>query len=258
MNTVVKFYKDSFKQRMFEAYWNQTIDIITNDTSINTVFETDPTLIKALESVEQGAASAEEKKAIFDAYWPIIYPINAPKGKREQFVPWMFKAMNEVDLMGNKPRIEDYYRLKDDVEYFYASGNDIPATQENRNIKNFDRPGLMHLIVKHRRNAKSISTIKKKYKEFKEKSAEIAQSTTVFYDGPEGQIVMPHTTLASQKYGDQTKWCISAFEEENNRFEGYQEDSPVLMFLTTPTEADRINYEGTYKSHKFAYVEGKW
>ncbi len=154
--------------------------------------------------------------------------------------------------------VEDIYKVVNNVEFFYNHIGEIPE-QFPKNLSDYGsmyllQEALQKPLAKYEEERES----KRIFRLLNENEAEIMEKTTIFYDGPEGKIVMPHTKLAAQNWGGHTKWCISAHKDEENAFEGYYKKGPVLIFLPNPTEDDRAFYGEHYKSFKFAYVNGDW
>lgn len=83
-----------------------------------------------------------------------------------------------------------------------------------------------------------------------------AREQTIFHDIGDDLacFLTPTTTLASQKYGKSTTWCIAAREEEHNLFDFYSDDKDSVFYFYY--KKDYKPPAGLKKASDFGGVEG--
>lgn len=56
-----------------------------------------------------------------------------------------------------------------------------------------------------------------------------AEQSEILYEGIEGVLAIPKTVESARWWGRGTRWCTAAREDEDNRFESFDEDGPLVV-----------------------------
>ncbi len=153
-------------------------------------------------------------------------PTHNAKDPNRQFqnLDWMVRQLLEHDV-----RPQDIYKIRDDLTLFSKKGKTIG----NANLDSYTLPSLAEAMFPFLDELSAPSSAEKKRQE--RQMAE--QNSKIFYDGPEGKVLMPLTMEASQFWGRGTRWCISATESDNLFDKYYRRgEKPIVMFLPAKTQ----------------------
>lgn len=173
-----------------------------------------------------GLASGGEpdERAIFDAFESMARRA-VPGGRPDAEPGYVLRWICEKFLSVETPiRAEDIYKVGEDINllirYKALLRRDGGATD-----------------LRHYSNLDALERAMAPYRELAARKAEgddVARQaraeSTILYHGPEGMIVVPHSTTASRFWGLGTKWCVSAAHSQN-MFQRYNAKGPMLMFL---------------------------
>ena len=139
------------------------------------------------------------------------------------YLGWMCRM-----ILSDNPRAQDIYKIGKDLELFRQHRKKLPAAQQSidrfTSIKDLDVAMRPFFGIDGRSGHEKNNDARKKA---------VAESR-ILYDGPAGRIVIPLTTGASQFWGMQSRWCISA-ETSDNYFDRYNAQGPILMLLPKGT-----------------------
>lgn len=176
-------------------------------------------------------------------------PTSEVKGEKNQFVylEWICSR-----ALKSSVREQDLYKIRDDLHLYMIMAR-LDKWRSGREGTIYYKP-FVHFQVDQYKTIQELGEAVLSYQGYKDrkKSADIVEeerreateNSLVIYDGPEGRVVAPLTMSASQFWGKNTKWCISATESDNLFEKYYQEgQTPILMFLPKGT------------SEKFAFNE---
>jgi hypothetical protein len=135
----------------------------------------------------------------------------------KKYVQWMIRTY----LKSGIRHLEDLSRTNTALILFDKNKIELPV--EQRDINKIKSLSDLETLVKQFEDVKSGKDIKK------EISANIKLQTTVVCDGAEGKILIPLTKEASCFWGQGTKWCTAA--KNNNRFASYNKDGNLYIIL---------------------------
>ena len=144
----------------------------------------------------------------------------APEPNRA-YTEWLLSRY----LNGGINRYEDFSKAKEHLELFNRNKSKLPVRDIGR-FKN--EPELFDFLKQNQ-----LSTVSKSDLD------QYAKTTTdLIYNGPEGQIVQPHTEAAACYYGRGTNWCISA-ETAQNYFKTYSHQNGVDFWFVFPKDGSK-------------------
>ncbi|GEM_PF-6082557 len=191
-----------------------------------------------------------DEKIVFKGFSEMMDPtLDRKAGKECKYLHWVCKSFTQTPVLA-----EDMYKIRDRLQYFEQISKQLEKDGQPNQIKNVE--GFDHLaeIMRPYEAAKMQKDAEREGRRMsKEDKTRLGNESTVLYDGPEGKIVIPHTKWASQFWGNQTKWCISAREEKDNMFKTYNVDDPIIIYLPSP-EPEDLESHPNYSSFKFASV----
>ncbi len=191
------------------------------------------------------------EEQIFTLFAQKIDPTFNHKGSNAyKYLDWCCQRYLERKEADNPILSEDLYKIFDGLREFRTWSARIKKDGQPNEIKDIE--GFEHLEkvlrpYQARRDQKRADKLKRRLDQ--EAKDQIYSETTILFDGPEGQIVMPHTILSSQYWGAQTKWCISG-KEADQAFFTYNQKYPIIMYLPRRSKG----FGGKYTSYKFASV----
>lgn len=159
-----------------------------------------------------------------------------------KYLHWLCREVIE-----NNIKNEDVYKITLDLEAYSQNLKRLPA--EKRDIRNLSMKQLSDLMLPYiLGEVQSLSDLKKAARE------KINQETEFIYEGPEGRILIPKTKEAAQFWGQGTKWCVSAKEEEHNAFDEYNTQGPLVVYLPNKVVMNKDtkqNMQLKYAGHAF-------
>ena len=190
---------------------------------------------------------------VFDAFAGLIEPtIDRKGGKDCKYLDWVCKSWIKDPVL-----VEDLYKIKDRLAYFEKLSGKLNKDDQKNQINQFkDFKELENVMRPYEQERAARAAKRQERKMSPEDKQRLKEESTIVYDGEEGKVVIPHTMWASQYWGNQTKWCISAAKEEENAFEQYNKSNPVFVYLPKPGIEDFELSGEEYSSFKFAAVAG--
>lgn len=215
--------------------------------SVVEILKKDETALRALNIAELSTAGPEQ---IFNAFLKATDPSYRKDGQGCYYASWICK-----NFLKDARKGEDLYRIREDLQNFKAFSKQLSQDgQPNQidKVPGFD--ALMKMVLPYQKKRDEKKQKLSLYFKDAAEQKEILAQTTVFYDGPEGCIVMPHSQKAAQHWGNNTRWCIAAKDMEQNYFDGYNKQHPVIIYSPRqPTADDKKNFPD-YTSFKIAAV----
>lgn len=161
---------------------------------------------------------------------------------------WIIKIYAKKVAQSEKITSEDLSQIHDEIEYFSRA----KATLRERGLKaklgEYDTYDEFKAVIRPMID-------KAKHEKSRAISDKIRAETTTLYNGPEGRIVVPHTTKASQFWGLGTKLCSFGYDDGENKFPMINKKSPCIIFVlkTSKLETD----DPKIKSGKILITEGR-
>ncbi|MDY0029443.1 MAG: hypothetical protein RBR86_05825 [Pseudobdellovibrionaceae bacterium] len=154
--------------------------------------------------------------------------------KQFQNIDWLSRQLLNYDV-----RPQDIYKIRDDLTLFARKGK----AAGNANLDSYTLPSLADAMFPFLSELSEPSSAEKRRQE--RHAAE--KNSKIFYDGPEGKILMPLTMEAAQFWGRGTRWCISATSSDN-LFKKYNRGGakPIVMFLPS----------GAQEKYAFNLIDG--
>lgn len=213
-----------------------------------------PNVTQGLARLMEGdKSSANEDLAVFfSTFAELTDPtIDRKAGKECKYLHWICKNLLKTQIYA-----EDLYKIRDRLNHFEhistqlkqdGKPNQINQVESLEHLEDIMRP---YEVEKMRKAAERVE--RKMSQQDKDR---LAKESSILFEGPEGKIVIPHTMWASQYWGNQTKWCISAAKKDDNYFDGYNKNFPVIIYLPKVSEQDLKDFP-QYTSFKSAAVGG--
>lgn len=191
---------------------------------------------------------------VFQAFFEHTDP-SALRGDKKsgKFLPWI--CAQYLSLAGQEAplKAEDFYKLREDLRAFEARTAVFVRNGQPSRIEDIPSlPALQEQLRPYQQKAEARREASRLRHMTEDQHRRIMDESTIFYDGPEGKIIMPHTQKASQHWGAQTRWCISATKSENH-FDSHNARVPIVMYFPRVPKAERALWPA-YKSFKFAGV----
>jgi hypothetical protein len=204
----------------------------------------DPDLVERLRAQAPAPDDMERyTRPLFTAFAHLADPTAARKSAPWKYLAWCCRA-----YLGQPVLTEDIYKIRDDLRDFDRFSARLP--EDKRSIDAVSgRRELARMLrsMQEARDARRAEETRRRLGE--EERERILDETSVVYEGPEGKIVIPHTEYACNYWGGQTRWCISA--RENNAFSSYHGKAAIFIFLPKPSDKER-EVLSDYTSFKFA------
>lgn len=209
----------------------------------------DPTAVYALGIGDLTVATDDQ---IFKAFIKATDPSFEETGQGCHYTKWICTRYLESPAKG-----EDLYKIRENLRDFKAFSKTLIKDQKPNQIhmvKDFDH--LLNIVLPYQQKREKRLAEKQLSPRFmtEARKKELLEGTTVFYDGPEGKIVLIHTPDASKFWGNQTKWCITHKDAGEWYFDNYSARHPVIMYLPVPNDEDRKSFP-KYSSFKMASVD---
>lgn len=206
------------------------------------------TFTAAKEAFKNGSPTEQQmKESIFPIYDAFIRKTDPTADKTHKFTAWICRAYLHAAQHGKPIRAEDLYKIAGDLKDFEAFSSVIPVEKRDINIyASYD--DLLDVLRPHQQKRDQKTELRGRL------SAVAKKQAVIFYDGPEGKIVMPLTKEACQLWGRNTRWCIAA-TEENNAFDDYNASGPIFILLPKINSEAKAKHP-KYTSFKFALVHG--
>jgi hypothetical protein len=162
--------------------------------------------------------------------------------KSPQIAAWLIKAYLTHRHNGAPILAEDFYKVADNLKYFDALKNNGALRAQGLSgdllsYKTYQEFLDMLKPFDDKRMAKEAADAFRKLTPAQKEI--IKQETTILYDGPEGQVVIPHTPRAAQYWGANTKWCLAGNEAERY-FSGYNNKSPIVFIIPKGLQNQKI------------------
>lgn len=176
-------------------------------------------------------ASESDYTAICAAFFAKTYPASKPSERNPHIMGWIADRYLNDTHNGKQILLEDIYKIGQYVQYFTGLKNSgaLPAHENLLNYASLqDLDGRLAPFMAMRA-LKAQERLERHMPA--EIRAQIMAATTVLYSGKAGDIVMPHTVLASQYWGNATRWCLSGVKEGDFHFSSYNLKSPIIMLL---------------------------
>ncbi len=152
---------------------------------------------------------------------------------KPQIMQWVCNKYLSHGIAGRPMNVQDLHKIGENIVYFNylkdlpsSGSSDSPDLMQYKTYAAFEAMLAPHLWHKEQREREE----RLRYMS-PEKMARILAETTVLYDGPDGQVVVPHTLEASKYWGNNTRWCLAGEETGEKYFPKYNEVSPVIMIL---------------------------
>ncbi len=80
-------YDDFFKQRLFDQYFESILEYLSADQSASSPFKDNHDVALAFRRIKKDQGRNDDIRRIFNLFLKLCYPVNAPKSKRDTFVP---------------------------------------------------------------------------------------------------------------------------------------------------------------------------
>lgn len=141
---------------------------------------------------------------------------NVDPTENHQYTLWILRTYHKNGIA----RYEDFNRVGVALEIFHKFKRQM-QTRDINQIKNL--PALEDLVQPY----VDAQTGKEQKKDISDK---IRSETEVFYNGPEGMILIPKTEEASCFWGKGTRWCTAA-TSSNNYFDMYNRQGPLYIVM---------------------------
>ena len=258
-DAITRTVRDSKKYAFAKAHWlPKIIDIYNAAHPGISYYEFKntglPWVTDALERILFGDhdEKQQDENIIFRHFAELLDPtIDRKAGKECKYLDWACRNWIKTPVM-----VEDMYKTRERLNYFEQSSSQLKKDGQPNQISKIDSFAHLEEIMRPYEVEKARKEAERAERRMSaEDKARLSKETTVFYQGPEGKIVMPHTKWACQYWGNQTEWCISAAKSENY-FDGYDEHWPIIIYLPKVTEQDLKEFP-KYSSFKSAAVRGE-
>lgn len=202
--------------------------------------ENNPAIIPAVLGNEAGAAVERYRNnqatqtdftAICAAFFAKTYPVNKPEERKPEIMSWIMARYLSDTHNNQQIKLEDIYKIGDQIQYFTGLKNS-GALAPSDHLQNY--PSLAALQQRLdpfelRRTQKAANRLERRLSA--DTRTAIMEETTILYQGSAGKILMPHTALAAQYWGNATKWCISGKQNGDDHFNMYNQRVPITIFL---------------------------
>lgn len=186
-------------------------------------------IFKRLQADETGrefgadAASAFARFASFD-------PTAADKSVPYRYLQWLCRAYLESFRDGAEGiKAEDIYKIRDDLSFFHDLKKTRPHGAYEKDVYKYTAGSLADFVIRE-----TASETKSNTRLMKDLKDEIRAETEFLYDGPEGLIVIPKTERASCFWGQGTRWCTAA--KDDNKFDCYNDKGPLVIYIPSSGE----------------------
>jgi len=208
---------------------------------------------EALSRLKQ-SSNQQDLFTVFDTFAKMIEPTLDRKGGKDcKYLDWACKSWIKDPV-----RIEDLYKIKERLIYFEKLSGKLNKDGQKNQINQFKDFKALEDVMRPYEQERAIRAAERQERRMSDEDKQkLKKESTIVYDGAEGKVVIPHTIWASQYWGNQTKWCISAAKKEENAFEGYNKKAPVFIYLPKPEVKDFELCGEDYSSFKFAAVGTK-
>lgn len=206
----------------------------------------------ALDKVRNNTAQPEDITAICAAFFAKTYPVsvyqvtdpqtgaNEEREKIEErklpVMQWIAERYLNDTHNDKQIQIEDLYKIGERVQYFNGlkSTRNLPANDNLEGYESLKALDMRLTPFETKRAAKEVERLARHMPS--ETRVQIMAETSILYSGKAGQVVVPHTPLASQYWGNGTQWCISGQKYVEIHFSNYNRTAPIVMFLPAKGE----------------------
>jgi hypothetical protein len=137
---------------------------------------------------------------------------------------------------------EDLHKVGEDIAYFEGvkKSEEFKQSGAPRDLLRYESLDALRAVLTPFRERKEQRAEETRQRRMTEAArAQLAEETTVLYKGPLGAVVIPHTPKASQHWGNNTRWCISA-NYGNEHFNAYNANGYILMLLPTGQSSNKV------------------
>ena len=185
---------------------------------------------------------------IFDRFAELTDPTSSRKGHPYKYLGWIISAYLKEMIQA-----EDLYKIRNDIRDFETWSAELKTDGVKNEIHQYETLfDLREAIKPYQRKRDAKAAERRRRQMDREELQKILDHTTVIYKGPEGKIVMPHNEAACKHWGDQTRWCISA--RNNNAFKSHNDKHSIIIYIPVKNEDEREKENHYYTSNKFAAV----
>lgn len=178
-----------------------------------------------------------------------LYPKKGDQFNKGAFM-WLYKLVK-----GNKLKEEDFYKVKEYLDYFYKYTNKIPA--DKRDLMRFNSLPELYDVIKpfiNPEGGEAVATSKsQELKQIKEKEIKKV------YEDNRWLIAIPLTERGSCIIGAGTQWCTAA-KEAQNYFDHYNNQGPLYVLIDKDEDRKyQLHFEtGSLMDERDHPVSGCW
>jgi len=128
--------------------------------------------------------------------------------KRPPIAQWIIRQYLTHSHNENPILAEDLYKIDDNIRYFNSLRNssvfkETGASPDLLSYKTY--AAFEAMLAPHLQRKEETEAARKTFNVAASVKSSILAETTVLYDGPEGRVVVPHTSKASKYWGNNTK-----------------------------------------------------
>jgi hypothetical protein len=161
------------------------------------------------------------------AFFEKTYPVDKPEQRKVAVMDWIAQQYLEYPT----PILtEDLHEIGKNIAYFTRLKNSgLLKDKTIEGLSSFEELQQSLEPFAHQRAQKNLKRQERRLDETGKN--EIITGTTMLYKSDLGRVVLVHNVAASQHWGNNTKWCISAKHGSTNLFLKHSARSPVVMLL---------------------------
>jgi hypothetical protein len=212
-----------------EKQYNKLIDLINEITSE-----------EGYKNYYSGLFDKEDKDSDKEFYEKVIKldpTFKSQIDKLGEYTKWLFRKDN-VDILKNTKE-EDFYKIKNDLEFFTKLKTRGVLPLEKRDINKFDIDELATYIFDIQKKSQDYRSNAEKEKEIKKEVNRFELENYI--------IVIPKTEEAACYYGAGTRWCTAA--KGNNYFNHYNNQGPLYILISKQDPSEK--YQFHFESNQF-------
>jgi len=153
---------------------------------------------------------------------------------RPPIAQWICNQYLSHKHNGLPVKAEDLYKIGANIDYFDSLKNStaFKETKASPDLLQYKTYAAFEAMLEpHLKRKAQRELLTEAFNMTPQQKENLLAETTILYDGPEGRVVVPHTYQASQHWGSNTKWCISARKGADDMFPLYNKKSPIIMLL---------------------------
>lgn len=231
------------KSFLFATMGEQVLQQLESERTFTYAYVFPPAVTKIIEAYDPGAAHTDPEAFIRDVVTPVMEAFIEQACPKAADKPQILQKVFKWYLASPIPAV-DLHKMAENLAYFDGVRNSPPFKQSGaspdlmsyKTYADFEAVLAPFLERRKERDAKAHTL----YGLNDEQKKQVLAETTILYDGPDGCVVVPHTTAASQFWGVHAQWCVSGRTMADEYFPRYNAESPIVMLLPKGQEANKV------------------